>query len=103
MGEYKVDKRVCVYPAYLNSTLTVREGRRIPAVLATENPSAHEVYESAMRLGFKCALEVSAALTLTPPACVRNPDERNVCRCAAIGWRRGCQLKAEAATDSGGR
>lgn len=68
MGEYKVDRRVCVYPAYLSSTLTVAEGRRIPAALATENPSAHEVYESAMRLGFKCALEVSksAARTLTP-------------------------------------
>jgi len=60
LGLYEIkDKRIIVYPAYINSKFTVKEGRRIPAPLACENPSAHEVMESVMRLGFKCDLEVS--------------------------------------------
>mmetsp|Transcript_28662 Transcript_28662/g.54895 ORF Transcript_28662/g.54895 Transcript_28662/m.54895 type:complete len:142 (+) Transcript_28662:194-619(+) len=55
--EHKHDRRVIVYPAYLNSKLTVREGRRIPASLATDNPSTHEVMESVLRLGFKAEIE----------------------------------------------
>eukprot|EP00959_Pyramimonas_sp_CCMP1952_P024578 516060-Pyramimonas_sp.AAC.2 len=57
--EHKVaDRRVVIYPPYLNSKLTVKEGRRIPADLACEHPSCHEVFESVLRLNFKAQLEV---------------------------------------------
>jgi hypothetical protein len=94
MGDYQHDKRICVYPAYLNSTLTVAQGRKIPAYLATENPSAHEVYESAMRLGLKCQLEVRLV-----PASAHGTEAGGG---AAVGWRcrqvqGGCGGDAEAA------
>ena len=57
--EHKVsDRRIIIYPPYLNSKLKVREGRRIPVELACENPSCHEVFESVLRLNFKAQLEV---------------------------------------------
>ena len=48
------------HPAYINSKFTVKEGRRIPASLACENPSSHEIMESVMRMGYtgKSDLEV---------------------------------------------
>eukprot|EP00240_Pyramimonas_obovata_P011148 CAMPEP_0118932324 /NCGR_PEP_ID=MMETSP1169-20130426/9865_1 /TAXON_ID=36882 /ORGANISM="Pyramimonas obovata, Strain CCMP722" /LENGTH=144 /DNA_ID=CAMNT_0006874965 /DNA_START=55 /DNA_END=489 /DNA_ORIENTATION=+ len=56
--EHKVsDRRVIIYPPYLNSKLKVKEGRRIPVELACENPSCHEVFESVLRLNFKAVLE----------------------------------------------
>lgn len=40
---YVYDKRVIVYPNYINSLKTVAEGRRIPKGKACENPTVHEM------------------------------------------------------------
>ncbi|XP_060569228.1 signal recognition particle 19 kDa protein-like [Ruditapes philippinarum] len=37
------ERWVCVYPAYINSKKTVKEGRRIPKDKAVENPSYIEI------------------------------------------------------------
>ena len=40
-----VSRWTCVYPAYLNSKLTERQGRRVNKALAVEDPSLKEVVE----------------------------------------------------------
>ena len=47
------DRRVCIYPSYINSKCTVAEGRRIPKDLACEAPNVLEirdVLEKSMKL-----------------------------------------------------
>ncbi|KAK3238138.1 hypothetical protein CYMTET_51830 [Cymbomonas tetramitiformis] len=55
--EHQHDKRVVIYTSYLNSKLTVKEGRRIPKDLATENPHPLEIYESCATLKLNAELE----------------------------------------------
>jgi len=44
-----------IYPAYLNSELSRREGRRIARKLAVSNPSAEEILKALHRLGVRDA------------------------------------------------
>lgn len=39
------DKRVILYPAYINSKRTVAQGRRIPSDKACEDPNVMEIYD----------------------------------------------------------
>lgn len=55
------DKRVIVYPNYLNSTKTVAEGRRIPKDKACSNPQLMEMLDSCTKgLMLPAALENKA-------------------------------------------
>ena len=52
-GMHAHDRRVCIYPSYINSKCTVAEGRRIPKDLACEAPNVLEirdVLEKSMKL-----------------------------------------------------
>ncbi|GFR48744.1 hypothetical protein Agub_g10702 [Astrephomene gubernaculifera] len=51
------DKRVIVYPQYLDSKRTVAEGRRIPKHLAADEPSTHEVFDIVKALKFEAEIE----------------------------------------------
>ncbi|GBF89250.1 hypothetical protein Rsub_02127 [Raphidocelis subcapitata] len=44
------DKRVILYPAYINSKRTVSQGRRIPADKACEDPSVREIFDCCQHL-----------------------------------------------------
>ncbi len=46
-----------IYPAYLDSTLSWREGRRVPRSLAVRNPSVEEIVKAAEELGLNPVVE----------------------------------------------
>jgi signal recognition particle subunit SRP19 len=46
-----------LYPAYLDKTLTVAQGRRIPKEKACDKPSAREILDICNFLKLKCVLE----------------------------------------------
>ncbi|KAK9768644.1 signal recognition particle subunit [Basidiobolus ranarum] len=48
---------ICVYPAYLDSSKTVDEGRRIPKDKACQEPQAMQIAEAGKELGFPVAIE----------------------------------------------
>jgi len=50
----------CVYPVYFDVSRTLREGRRVPLALATQNPMAKELAEAAASLGIQSVFEVSS-------------------------------------------
>lgn len=57
-GSYQHDRRVCIYPSYINSQCSVQQGRRIPKHLACEQPNVVEikdVLEKSLKL--PCAVE----------------------------------------------
>mmetsp|Transcript_12592 Transcript_12592/g.35376 ORF Transcript_12592/g.35376 Transcript_12592/m.35376 type:complete len:150 (-) Transcript_12592:649-1098(-) len=47
MGDH--DKRVIIYPSYINKKLKISEGRRIPVTKACEDPTAQEIFDSVTR------------------------------------------------------
>ncbi|EFJ39771.1 hypothetical protein VOLCADRAFT_78252 [Volvox carteri f. nagariensis] len=51
------DRRVIVYPQYLDSTKTVAEGRRIPKTLACEDPFTNELYDCCKLLKLESQIE----------------------------------------------
>ncbi len=61
----KQGKRV-LWPVYLDSTKTRKEGRRIPKLLGIPNPSWKELAESATRLGIKPEIDVESAHPAIP-------------------------------------
>lgn len=42
-GTYQHDRRVCIYPSYINAGCSVQQGRRIPKNLACEHPNVMEI------------------------------------------------------------
>eukprot|EP00761_Pharyngomonas_kirbyi_P013313 gb/GECH01013341.1/.p1 GENE.gb/GECH01013341.1/~~gb/GECH01013341.1/.p1 ORF type:complete len:178 (+),score=63.25 gb/GECH01013341.1/:1-534(+) len=54
-----VDPKTCqvLYPAYIDSSKTVSDGRRIPVEKCVENPTAKQMSESLENLGYKCFVE----------------------------------------------
>ena len=50
-----------IYPAYIDSKLTLAEGRRIPKGKAVENPTCEEIAEILMYLKIPHAIEVDKA------------------------------------------
>lgn len=39
------DSRVCIYPCYLNSTVSASKGRKIPKDKAVENPTTPQIFD----------------------------------------------------------
>ncbi|KAK0054731.1 signal recognition particle 19 kDa protein [Biomphalaria pfeifferi] len=51
------ERWICIYPAYLNSKKTLKEGRRIPKTKAIENPAATEIRDVCASAGFTLGVE----------------------------------------------
>ncbi|PRW57351.1 signal recognition particle 19 kDa -like [Chlorella sorokiniana] len=60
---FEHDKRIIIYPNYIDSRKTVAQGRRIPKELAAESPNAIEIYECIIN-GLK--LEAEAEMKCYP-------------------------------------
>jgi len=56
--DYK-NKRVVIYPAYIDSSLSRKEGRRIPKSIAVHNPRVEEIVRAAEELGLNPVIEDS--------------------------------------------
>ena len=54
--EYR-GKKIVVYPAYIDSCLSWREGRRVPKSIAVRNPSVEEIVKAANELGLNPIVE----------------------------------------------
>jgi len=52
-----MERRPVVYPLYVTKGKSVREGRKVNAEIAVENPSAQEILEVCEHLGLKAELE----------------------------------------------
>lgn len=48
---------VCIYPAFLNSKKTIKDGRQIPTAQAIENPTCQEIRDVLVAAGFKVEYE----------------------------------------------
>ena len=55
------DQRIRVYPEYFDSTLTRREGRRIPKKKAIENPTINELKIAGQKLGYSVETDSEVA------------------------------------------
>ena len=55
---WKHDERIVVYPPYIDSARTAKEGRRIPKAQGVKHPHVLELQEACERaLGLKCEVE----------------------------------------------
>lgn len=48
---------ICIYPAYINSKKTLKEGRRIPKEKAVDNPTHQEIRDVLVSVGLKVGVE----------------------------------------------
>lgn len=48
--EYHKDRRIALYPEYLDAGLTIQEGRRVPKKVACEHPTAKEMADCCVHL-----------------------------------------------------
>eukprot|EP00316_Scyphosphaera_apsteinii_P009299 CAMPEP_0119299520 /NCGR_PEP_ID=MMETSP1333-20130426/1601_1 /TAXON_ID=418940 /ORGANISM="Scyphosphaera apsteinii, Strain RCC1455" /LENGTH=239 /DNA_ID=CAMNT_0007300973 /DNA_START=55 /DNA_END=774 /DNA_ORIENTATION=+ len=55
--EYPHDKRIIIYPIYINSKATLAEGRRIATKYCVEQPTLPEILDVLQHLGFEAQLE----------------------------------------------
>ncbi len=53
------EKRVVVWPAYIDATLSRKMGRRVPRSVAVPNPTVEEIVEAASQLGLNPVIEDS--------------------------------------------
>ncbi|XP_076438856.1 signal recognition particle 19 kDa protein-like [Babylonia areolata] len=51
------ERWICIYPAYINSRKTVKEGRRIPKEKAVDNPSYTEIRDVCAAAGMVLGVE----------------------------------------------
>lgn len=51
------ERWICVYPAYINSKKSVKEGRRMPKQLCVENPTAIEIRDVMVQSGLNIGVE----------------------------------------------
>ncbi|KAH9518818.1 signal recognition particle 19kDa [Bulinus truncatus] len=51
------ERWICIYPAYLNSKKTLKEGRRVPKAKAVENPVVAEIRDVCAAAGFVLGVE----------------------------------------------
>jgi len=63
------DKRIILYPAYINSKCTVAEGRRIPVGSACENPNVKEMMDCCVYLKIPSEIEIKHYPRSWPPSC----------------------------------
>src|SRR5207249_2090632 len=66
VGRMKRPGFLIVWPAHLDSSKTRREGRRLPVSRAVKQPSAKEVWQAAMTLGYSPETTEKAALSKSP-------------------------------------
>lgn len=52
-----IERWICVYPAYVNSKKTIKEGRKIPKEKSVENPTYMEIRDVLQAGDFKIVLE----------------------------------------------
>jgi len=52
-------RKIVIYPAYLDSSLSRKEGRRIPRSIAVHNPRPEEIIRAAEELGLNPIIEDS--------------------------------------------
>lgn len=50
-------RRQVLWPAYFDTRLTRRKGRRVPKRLAVDSPTVEEILAAAHRCGFKALIE----------------------------------------------
>jgi signal recognition particle subunit SRP19 len=55
-----------VWPAHLDSSKTRGQGRRLPVSRAVKTPSAKEIWQAAMTLGYSPEITEKAALSKSP-------------------------------------
>ncbi|KAL4219497.1 signal recognition particle 19kDa [Mactra antiquata] len=51
------ERWICIYPAYLNSKKSVKEGRRVPKEKSVENPSCAEIKDVLLAAGLMIGVE----------------------------------------------
>ncbi|CAL1542003.1 unnamed protein product [Lymnaea stagnalis] len=51
------ERWICIYPAYLNSKKTLKEGRRVPKAKAIDNPVCGEIRDVCASAGFVLGVE----------------------------------------------
>lgn len=66
--EYHKDRRIILYPEYLDVGLTIQEGRRVPKKVACEHPTAKEMADCCRHL----KLPVEIQEKMFPRSCTRN-------------------------------
>jgi len=59
-------ERTIIWPAYLDSTKTIKEGRRIPRNLGVPSPKTLEIEEALEKLGLEHELVTEASYPKTP-------------------------------------
>ena len=55
-----------IWPAYLDATKSRKEGRRVPADLAVESPTADEIAEAVGQVGYDAVIERDLAYPRQP-------------------------------------
>ncbi len=50
-------RKIAIYPAYLDSRRSRKEGRRVPLSLAVKGPTIEEIYKAAKRLKLNPVME----------------------------------------------
>jgi len=55
-----------IWPAYLDASKSRREGRRVPADLAVEEPTADEIAEAVGQVGYDAVIERDVAYPRQP-------------------------------------
>ena len=68
---YVTDRRVVVYPAYIDSRKSAGEGRRIPRGAAVEDPDVNEIASVLPSLGLPFEVEAGEARRNSPRAPAR--------------------------------
>lgn len=63
--DYRGEK-IVIYPAYLDSKASRKEGRRIPLQLAVPSPTIREIVDACMRLGLNPVVEDGKAYPRSP-------------------------------------
>ncbi|WP_319642888.1 signal recognition particle subunit SRP19/SEC65 family protein [Methanovulcanius yangii] len=56
-----MDPQRILYPCYFDQSLTRSGGRRVPAAMAQENPTAKAIHKAAKRLGLSARIEEAAS------------------------------------------
>ena len=62
----RTKQKMVLWPSYVDSSKTRREGRKIPKSSGVPNPSMLELQRAAQRLGMKPELDADAAYPSTP-------------------------------------
>ena len=56
----KKERRIILWPAYFDSTKTVKEGRKAPKKFCVESPKLKEIAKAASKLGYNFIIDKEA-------------------------------------------